>query len=47
MSATKEIITETKQMIENLKKLPESKQEYIKGYTQGVLETLDNKEKSA
>ncbi len=47
MSATKEIITDTKRMIEELKKLPESKQEYIKGYTQGVLETLDSKDKSA
>lgn len=47
MSATKEIITETKQMIEELKKLPENKQKYIQGYTQGVLDTLDDKDKSA
>lgn len=47
MSATSEIITDTKQMIKDLKKLPENKQEYIKGYTQGTLDALNDKNKSA
>lgn len=47
VSATKEIITDAKRMIEELKKLPENRQEYINGYTQGVLDALSDKNKTA
>ena len=31
---------EAKELIENLKKLPKSKQEYVNGYVQGIADTI-------
>lgn len=36
--------TEAKELIENLKKLPVEKQEYINGYVQGVADTIAKQE---
>ncbi len=47
LTATKEIRMDTEKLIELLKKLPESKQNFVNGYVQGVSETLTDKEKSA
>lgn len=49
MSATtvKEIKTSAEQMIELLKKLPETKQEFVNGYVQGVNEALAEQNKTA
>ncbi len=48
MSATiKEIKTDTEQFINLLKQLPETKQEFINGYVQGISEILADKNKSA
>ncbi len=47
MLAAKEIRMDTEKLIELLKKLPESKQNFVNGYVQGVSETLTDKEKSA
>ena len=35
---------EAKELIENLKKLPPSKQEYVKGYVQGIADTIAERE---
>ena len=35
-----EVITEAKELIENLKKLPPEKQEYVNGYVQGVADSI-------
>ena len=35
---------EAKELIENLKKLPQEKQEYINGYVQGIADTIAERE---
>lgn len=35
---------EARILIENLKKLPQEKQEYINGYVQGITDTITNRE---
>ena len=35
-----EVKTEAKELIENLKKLPPEKQEYVNGYVQGVADSI-------
>lgn len=34
---------DAKELIENLKKLPPSKQEYVNGYVQGIADTIAEK----
>lgn len=34
---------EAMELIENLKKLPQSKQEYVNGYVQGIADTIAEK----
>ena len=36
--------SEAKELIENLKKLPQAKKEYINGYVQGIADTITSKE---
>ena len=35
---------EANELIENLKKLPQEKQEYINGYVQGIADTIAERE---
>lgn len=35
---------EARKLIENLKKLPQEKQEYISGYVQGIADAIADKE---
>ena len=35
---------EAKKLIENLKKLPQEKQEYVNGYVQGIADTIAEQE---
>ena len=35
---------EAMELIENLKKLPQSKQEYVNGYVQGIADTIADRE---
>lgn len=35
---------EAKELIENLKKLPQEKQEYVNGYVQGIADTIAEQE---
>lgn len=35
---------EARELIENLKKLPQSKQEYVNGYVQGIADTIAEQE---
>ena len=35
---------EAKDLIENLKKLPQEKQEYVNGYVQGIADTIAERE---
>ena len=35
---------EAKELIENLKKLPQEKQEYVNGYVQGIADTIAERE---
>ena len=36
--------SDAKELIENLKKLPPSKQEYVNGYVQGIADTIAERE---
>lgn len=40
LSAINKEKAEAKELIENLKKLPQSKQEYVNGYVQGIADTI-------
>lgn len=44
MLTTTNVKTEAKDLIENLKKLPKDKQEYVNGYVQGIADTIANRE---
>ena len=35
---------EARELIENLKKLPQEKQEYVNGYVQGIADTIADRE---
>ena len=43
MSSITEMKNDAKELIENLKKLPPSKQEYVNGYVQGIADTIAEK----
>lgn len=47
MSTATKDRADIKQLIELIKRLPESKQNFVNGYVQGVCETLSDKNKSA
>lgn len=40
LSTIKETKAEAKELIENLKKLPPEKQEYVNGYVQGIADSI-------
>lgn len=42
-----EVKTEAKELIENLKKLPPEKQEYVNGYVQGVADSIAEQKQPA
>ena len=44
MSNATEMKTDAKELIENLKKLPQEKQEYVNGYVQGIADTIAEQE---
>jgi len=44
MSNATEMKNDAKELIENLKKLPPSKQEYVNGYVQGIVDTIAERE---
>ena len=44
LSAVNKEKAEAKELIENLKKLPQSKQEYVNGYVQGIADTIAEQE---
>lgn len=44
LSAVNKEKAEAMELIENLKKLPQSKQEYVNGYVQGIADTIAEQE---
>ena len=44
LSAINKEKAEAMELIENLKKLPQSKQEYVNGYVQGIADTIAEQE---
>ena len=44
LSAVDKEKAEAMERIENLKKLPQSKQEYVNGYVQGIADTIAEQE---
>ena len=44
LSAVNKEKAEARELIENLKKLPQSKQEYVNGYVQGIADTIAEQE---
>lgn len=44
MSTATEMKNDAKELIENLKKLPQNKQEYVNGYVQGIADTIAEKD---
>lgn len=44
LSAINKEKAEARELIENLKKLPQSKQEYVNGYVQGIADTIADRE---
>ena len=44
LSAVDKEKAEAMELIENLKKLPQSKQEYVNGYVQGIADTIAEQE---
>ena len=44
LSAVNKEKAEAMELIENLKKLPQSKQEYVNGYVQGIADTIADRE---
>lgn len=44
LSAINKEKAEARELIENLKKLPQSKQEYVNGYVQGIADTIAEQE---
>lgn len=47
MLATKDLKLSAEQLIELIKQLPESKQEFINGYVQGLSDRISEQEKPA
>lgn len=44
LSAINKEKAEAMELIENLKKLPQEKQEYVNGYVQGIADTIADRE---
>ena len=44
LSAVNKEKAEARELIENLKKLPQEKQEYVNGYVQGIADTIADRE---
>ena len=44
LSAVNKEKAEAMELIENLRKLPQSKQEYVNGYVQGIADTIAEQE---
>lgn len=44
MSSNIDFKQDAKELIENLKKLPPAKQEYVNGYVQGIADAIAEKE---
>lgn len=44
LSAINKEKAEARELIENLKKLPQEKQEYVNGYVQGIADTIADRE---
>lgn len=44
MSNATKMKNDAKELIENLKKLPQEKQEYVNGYVQGIADTIADRE---
>ena len=44
MTNATDLKLDAKELIENLKKLPAPKQEYVNGYVQGIADTIAEKE---
>lgn len=44
MSNATKMKNDAKELIENLKKLPQEKQEYVNGYVQGIADAIADRE---